>query len=167
MGAVLLSACASQIPEQIRSAPSPDSPSVSEARSGAQRLGGRQVRWGGTIATVDNRESQTWISVASCHLRSKGRPGKSDPGQGQFMARLEGRLDPAIYSKGRRLTVIGNLDKRKSGVIDEYAYELPMVNVEAHHLWASLPKDPDAHGASLGTYSRIPLPHGPLFFAIF
>ena len=165
LSAVLLPACASQIPEQTRSASSRNSPEAS-ARAGTQRFNGEHVRWGGTIAAVEKRESQTWIEVDRCHLSNNGMPGKSHR-EGQFLARLEGNVDPAMYARGRHLTVVGDLENENSGAIDGYAYQQPVVNVEMHHLWASLSEGRNTVGAEYGAYSRMPYPYGPMFFGLF
>jgi len=124
------------------------------------------VRWGGTIAAVEKRESQTWIEVDRCHLSNDGMPGKSHR-EGQFLARLEGNVDPAIYTRGRHLTVVGDLENENSGAIDGYAYQQPVVNVEMHHLWASLPKGRTGTGAEYGAYPRMPYPYGPMVLGLF
>ncbi len=131
---LLLSACASQIPEQIRNVPT-DMPSVVTARANIERVVGARVRWGGTIAEVENRESQTWIEIVARNLGDDARPLESDYSQGRFLARVEGFLDPAIYSKGREITVTGEIEGAQTRTIDEYQYRYPIVDVEAHHLW--------------------------------
>ncbi|MBA2491659.1 MAG: Slp family lipoprotein [Gammaproteobacteria bacterium] len=166
LSAVLLPACASQIPEQTSSVPSRNSPTEADAHARAQRFNGEHVRWGGTIAAVEKRESQTWIEVDRCHLSNNGMPAKSHR-EGQFFARLEGNVDPAIYARGRYLTVVGDLENENSGAIDGYAYHQPVVNVEMHHLWASLPEGHNGVGAKYGAYSRMPYPYGPMFFSLF
>ncbi len=93
-------------------------------------------------------------------------PGKSHR-EGQFLARLEGNVDPAIYTRGRHLTVVGDLENENSGAIDGYAYQQPVVNVEMHHLWASLPKGRTGTGAEYGAYPRMPYPYGPMVLGLF
>ena len=56
--ALLLSACASQVPQNIRKAPA-DNPSLEQVREHAADHLGRQVRFGGTIIETGNR-SRGW-----------------------------------------------------------------------------------------------------------
>ncbi len=152
LAAFLLTACGTTIPEQIRNAPT-DSPSVGEARADPDNFIGARVRWGGTIAQVENRESQTLIEVVARSLQDNARPSESDRSQGRFLARFDGFLDPAIYSKGRELTVVGTVEGRQTRTIDEYDYEYPVVNVESHYLWDPRPE-----------YSRDPYRHSPYYY---
>jgi outer membrane lipoprotein len=153
LGATLLAACASQIPEQIRNVPE-NSPSVSAARAGIKRLIGARVRWGGTIANVENRESQTWIEVVARDLQDNARPRDSDRSQGRFLARVDGFLDPAIYSKGREITVVGSLDGQQTRAIDKYEYRYPVVDVQSYYLWERIADEP---------YARDPYLYSPLY----
>lgn len=154
LSTTLLAGCASQIPEQIRNVPA-SSPSVSEARAGTERLVGARVRWGGTIASVENRESQTWIEIVARELQEDGRPSQGDHSQGRFLARFQGFLDPAIYSKGRQITVVGSLNGQQTRAIDKYEYTYPVVNVESHYLWDKILPD---------SYARDPYLQSPLFY---
>jgi outer membrane lipoprotein len=154
LAAMLLSACASQIPQQIRNVPE-NSPSVAEVRSDGEQLIGTRVRWGGTIADVENRESQTWIEIVARELQDNARPRESDSSQGRFLARVDGFLDPAIYSKGREITVVGDILGKKTRTIDEYEYRYPVVEVESHYLWEPLPEY---------RYARYPYHYSPLFY---
>jgi outer membrane lipoprotein len=154
LSAMLLTACASQIPEQIRDAPA-EGPTVAEARAGAGRFAGTRVRWGGTIAEVENRESQTWIEVVARDLQDNARPRESDRSQGRFLARFDGFLDPAIYSRGRQITVVGSVDGQKTRTIDQYEYRYPVVKVDSHYLWEPLPEY---------RYVRDPYYYSPFFY---
>jgi outer membrane lipoprotein len=151
---VLLTACASQIPLQIRDAPV-GSPSVAEVRSNVKRFMGTRVRWGGTIAGVVNRESETWIEVVARDLQDNARPSESDRSQGRFLARFEGFLDPAIYSNGREITVVGSVEGQKTRAIDEYEYRYPVVDAESHHLWEPIPEY---------RYARDPYLYSPFYY---
>ena len=156
---LLLSACASQIPEQIRNVPA-DAPSVVTARADIESAVGARVRWGGTITEVENRELQTWIEIVARNLRDDARPRESDQSQGRFLARLEGFLDPAIYSKGREITVVGDIEGAQTRTIDEYDYRYPVIDVESHHLWEPLPDYRDMHYP----YPYSPFHYDPFFY---
>ncbi|MBA2410381.1 MAG: Slp family lipoprotein [Gammaproteobacteria bacterium] len=154
LGALLVQACASQIPHQIQNAPA-DSPSVSAARVDVKGLVGTRVRWGGTIASVENGASQTLIEVVARSLSESARPSESDVSQGRFLARFQGFLDPAIYTNGRQLTVVGALKGEETRTIDQFDYSYPVVAVESHHLWDPLPEY---------QYARDPYLHSPYYY---
>jgi outer membrane lipoprotein len=153
LSVVFLAACAS-IPQQISNAPE-DSPTVAAVRATGERFKGTQVRWGGTIANVENRKSQTLMEIVSRALNDVARPIDSDQSQGRFLAQFEGFLDPAIYSKGRDITVVGTVDGQQTRTIDEYRYRYPVVNVESYYLWQQLPEN---------RYARTPYFYPPYYY---
>jgi outer membrane lipoprotein len=158
LSAALMTACA-QIPEQIRDVP-PGAPTVSEVRANAGRFNGARVRWGGTIAGVNNREEQTTIEVVARALLENARPSDSDRSQGRFLARFQGFLDPAIYSKGREITVVGTIAGQQMQAIDEYEYRYPVVEADSHYLWEPLPE----YDTTPDPYLYSPLYYDPFFY---
>ncbi len=135
---LLLAACASQVPRAV-SEPPPHSPSIAEARAN-QGPAGAQVRWGGTIAKVENRKTETWIEIVERPLDDNGRPRQVDQSGGRFLARADGFLDPAIYSTGRQVTVAGTLQEVITRPIGDYTYTFPVVKAATLYLWPPLPK---------------------------
>ena len=136
---VWLAGCASTLPKDITEAP-PGNPSVAAVRADPQRFVGAQVRWGGTIAAVENRQHETWIEVVDRPLYSGGRPQSGDSSYGRFLARVAGFLDPAIYAKGRQITVAGTVEGSVTRPIGQYTYRFPVVAVRTHLLWEPLPE---------------------------
>ncbi|MDQ2695293.1 MAG: Slp family lipoprotein [Pseudomonadota bacterium] len=100
---------------------------------------GSRVRWGGEIAQVENRAEETWIEVVERDLHRYGRPQEGGASRGRFVARIVGFLDPAIYEKGRQLTVTGVLQPAVKRNIGEYPYTFPVVAVENYKLWEEEP----------------------------
>lgn len=140
MTVLLFAGCASNIPEGIRQAP-PAAVSPAEARADPERVAGVAVRWGGTIAGVENRRDETWIEVVARPLSRDGSPlERQAPQLGRFLARLPGFLDPAVYEDGRELTVRGHFEGVETRNIGEYPYRYPVVRVQQHVLWAPPPE---------------------------
>ncbi len=129
-----LCACVAGVPKAIRQ-PAPGDITVVQAQGAPDGLVGSQVRWGGTIATVQNRASETWIEIVDRPLDSSGRPQQTDKTGGRFLARVSGFLDPAIYSKGRDVTVAGTLLSPLKRTIGDYPYLFPVVKTQVFHLW--------------------------------
>ncbi|MBI2381032.1 MAG: Slp family lipoprotein [Gammaproteobacteria bacterium] len=110
--------------------------SLAEVRSDRTPTQGQKVRWGGVIAAVENRNSETWLELVEQPLDRRGRPQMVDRSGGRFMAKVPGFLEPSIYTKGRELTVVGAVDGRyRSTIGKEYHYEYPVVAVSAYQLW--------------------------------
>src|SRR3569623_3590716 len=95
-----LGGCASQIPPQIREAPT-YSPTEQVVRGHGQQFIGTPVRWGGSIAAGENRAAETWVEIVSRPLQGNGRPEEELDSSGRFLARYPGFLDPMIFTKGR------------------------------------------------------------------
>lgn len=131
---LFLAGCASNIPREIQDAPA-DNPTVREVRDNIDRYTGTRVRWGGTIASVENRENDTWVEVVARDLGSYGQPYDSDSSYGRFIVRIEKFIDPQIYAEGRELTVTGIVESRIVRPIGEHPYTYPLIRGTAHYLW--------------------------------
>ena len=135
---VLLGGCASSLPPALRQAPA-DNPSLAAVRADPGRYLERMVRWGGTIARVENRDGGTRVEVVARTLFSWGEPVDDDASPGRFVADVAAFLDPAVYAEGRGFTVSGTLAGTRSGRIGEMSYRYPVVKVEQYHLWPERP----------------------------
>lgn len=140
MAVIALAGCApAHVPVEIRSAPEVD-PQVEEVQADFARYEGVNVRWGGRIASVYNKEEETWIEVVATRLDGTGRPRVVDYAYGRFIARFDGFLDPQIYAMNRELTVYGKLEKLVDRTIGEHPYSYPLVRVQSHELWREYPE---------------------------
>ena len=140
----LLGGCATNLPQAITTAPTPDI-TVAQARENPKAYIGQRVRWGGTIARVENRETTTDVEVVARELNSSGRPRESDRSAGRFIARIGEFLDPAVYSDGRQVTIAGTIVDETSGRIGAHKYRYPVVNADAVYLWEPLRDVPDRY----------------------
>lgn len=138
---LLLSACASSVPLQIRQAPA-DDPSLDEVLAEPAAYASRQVRWGGVILETENRADTTAVSVLALPLGSTGRPKVSDDSPGRFIAIVPAFLDPTVYDKDRRVTVSGTLSGSETRKVGEFPYRYPVVEVQHYYLWPVEPKLP-------------------------
>ncbi|HCK80070.1 MAG TPA: Slp family lipoprotein [Candidatus Competibacter sp.] len=95
-----------------------------------------RVRWGGTIARVDNQRKDTWLEIVEHPLEDYGRPILADNSAGRFLAQVPVFLDPAIYAVGRPITMVGLVSATTAGQVGKYRYTYPVVVVEHHRLWS-------------------------------
>lgn len=93
------------------------------------------VRWAGTILQTQPAQDETCVEVLGKAQFSSGRPKPSDSTTGRFLACSVGFLDPAIYDKGRSITVIGDYIKTIEKTIGDYDYPLPVIYTSHFHLW--------------------------------
>lgn len=142
--AVLLSACASQVPQNIRQAPT-DNPSLGKVREQVPDYLGREVRWGGTIIETGNRENTTRLIVLGRPLSKAGEPEFTDDSAGRFIAIVPEFLDPKVYAPDRRVTVTGTLLRTEKGTVGEYPYSYPVVQAKAWYLWPRQAERPYIH----------------------
>lgn len=132
---LMLTACASPIPETIKVAP-PDNPELEAVLGNATGYESRQVRWGGEILETDNRENATRLTVLARPLVRNGKPDyDTDDSPGRFIAIVPGFLDPKVYGDKRMITVTGTLRHSEPGKVGEFAYTYPVVEVQDYYLW--------------------------------
>ena len=131
---LLLSACASPVPQNIREAPV-DNPSLEQVHGHTADYLGRQVRWGGKIIDTGNREATTLLTVLGRPLFKGGEPKFSDDSAGRFIVIVPEFLDPQVYAPDRQITVTGSLLRTETGKVGEYPYTYPVIQADAWYLW--------------------------------
>lgn len=132
--ALTLTGCATQIPESVRG-DGGELTTFTQVKAAPEATVGQQVRWGGVIAEVRNREDNSEIEVVGFALRSFGRPESNDETYGRFRVIVAGFADPEVYAKGRMITVLGTYTETEAGMIGEYVYEFPVVKASGVELW--------------------------------
>lgn len=135
----LLGGCASNIPKPIRVAPA-NNPTVAGVVANVNAFKGTAVRWGGTIASVENKAHETWVVIVARPLDSDGQPIENDRSLGRFIARVSGFLDPDIYTKDREVTVSGTVERSVVRMIGKHPYAYPLVKVQTLYLWRQYPE---------------------------
>jgi outer membrane lipoprotein len=154
----LLNGCASKVPAHIRIAPAGDV-RVEEVQQRSEQFIGSEVRWGGYIISVHNRQRETLIEVLSRTLNEEGKPLEEAKSGGRFMARMPGFLEPEEYPKDRLLTVTGQVKEVIEQNIGSYPYPYPVVDVKAHYLWPEVKHYPPQY-----LYDPFYDPYYPYFY---
>jgi len=131
---LVLSGCASQVPVLIKLPPNPD-PEFHQVKQNVEAFQNQQVRWGGKIISVENKEDSTWIEILANPLNSYGQPGSNTDYEGRFIARVDGFLDPEHYRKDRKLTIFGTIETEFVKRIDDHPYSYPLVSAKVYYLW--------------------------------
>ena len=149
---LLLSGCASSIPPTISNAPE-SAASLSQLRAMPQDYIGQSVRLGGRIIEVENHQHDSWISIVEQPLQGNGKPRTSDQSAGRFIARVKGFVDPAVFSKGRRITVAGRFERLQTRKIGDYDYRYAIIDADDYYLWPREPKVRYAPSNVLWPYS--------------
>ncbi len=128
--ATLVSACAT-VPKPIAG----DYSDLGPRQAVDSHANGQRVRWGGEIIKVDPQENVTCFEVLSRDLSAEARPIRRDHSQGRFIACRDGFYDPALFTEGRDITVVGTVSGTETHLVGGYEYTYPRVNADAVHLW--------------------------------
>jgi outer membrane lipoprotein len=103
----------------------------------SQNAGGQRVRWGGEIINVEPRADVTCFEVLSRELYADARPSHHrDHSDGRFIACSKGFYDPAVFTKGRDLTITGSLNGTEQHKVGEFDYTYPQVAADQVYLWS-------------------------------
>ncbi len=98
---------------------------------------GKWVMFGGSIVGArTERDGRTFLEILQKPVDRDGRPYyRSDETGGRFMAVSSEFMDPAIYRRGRLITVVGEVVGESVRPIDQLTYRYPLLAVQAVHLW--------------------------------
>jgi len=119
-------------------------PPFTEILKAPEGYTGTTVIWGGVIVETDNRQDGTRLIVIRTALDSSQRPVEQDLSEGRFIAFYKESLDPVVYSKGREITLAGEITGSEESQIGEMRYRYPVVTVKEIHLW----EEPKAYSDS-------------------
>jgi outer membrane lipoprotein len=97
-------------------------------------IGARVILGGDIVATVP-KPGETEIEVLSRRLGGGDVPERGDRTDGRFLVRTREFLDPAVYARGRRLTVLGTVAGVEDRRVGELPYSYPVINAERIKLW--------------------------------
>lgn len=131
---LLLSACAS-IPAPLAGEFAEFQPNQTTDRSV-----GAQVRWGGSIVETQPGRDRTCVEILARELDRDMRPTGGDMSYGRFLACRQGFQDPAIFTHGRDITVVGQIQGFVDGTIGEFVYRYPQLSAEVIYLWPERPE---------------------------
>jgi outer membrane lipoprotein len=108
---------------------------VTPRQAVAQNAGAQRVRWGGEILKVSPRTDATCFEILSRELNADARPNRRDHSEGRFIACKQGFFDPAVYTKGRDVTVVGALDGNEHHKVGEFDYTFAKVAADEIYMW--------------------------------
>ena len=124
---------------------------LKELRADPRAHVGARVILGGDIVATVPRPGVTEIEVLSHRLGGGDVPERGDRTDGRFLVRAREFLDPAVYARGRRLTVLGTVAGVEERRVGELPYAYPVLSAERIKLW---PADTPWVG---GEYPPLPL----------
>ena len=130
---ILLHSC-SNLPVALKNAPEVDI-EYAQAAKDYQALRGMPVRWGGVIIAVENQQHLSTAQVLYYPLYHYAKPNVTAQPLGRFLIHSDKFLDPEIYSKGKAITVAGEIQGISEKKIGDKLVKLPVINISASYLW--------------------------------
>ena len=101
----------------------------------ADDLQGRVVILGGYVLEVRNRGQQTVLVVLQAPLDEGQEPVNADLSQGRFMVHHDRFLDPEVFTKGRKVTVGGEVRGVTTEAIGDDPYDYLTLASREIFLW--------------------------------
>lgn len=146
--ACLLAGCAaSPVSKPLRLAAERDV-TFERAAKGPEAFKGSLVIWGGYVVDTVNVSSGTEVTVLDTPLNGDDGPMPPEASAGRFLAKFDKFLDPAIYSKGAKVTVAGRIAGWEMQPLGKIQYAYPVLKAEEIHLWPQ--EKPSSTGFQLG-----------------
>ena len=118
---------------------------LKEVLKNADQYKGTTVLWGGAIIETINKPGETLIIVMQTALDYEDRPKSIDWSEGRFIVKQTGFLDPEIYAKDRKITVVGKISGKEDFPLGEIRYLYPVVEATKLILWEKLEYQPFYH----------------------
>jgi outer membrane lipoprotein len=131
---LLMVGCASVVPGELRKEVD-RSISFEELRINPDAYVGRTVLLGGEVVDTKNLPDQTELEVLELPLDASDAPIDADESGGRFLVSYSGYLDPAVYSGGRYVTVVGEVLGAESLKIGGAEHQAPVLSGRFLHLW--------------------------------
>jgi len=102
---------------------------------------GSVVVWAGVVIDANNTKEGTLIQILQRPADFFGAPEQTDRTEGRFLALYSSYLDIAVYSKGREVTVGGEVEGKRVMPLGEIQYSYPLVHAKEIYLWPDMSKE--------------------------
>jgi outer membrane lipoprotein len=112
---------------------------------------GSIVILGGIIISSRSAKEGTYIEVLQNPLDSRDRPKDTDMSNGRFIIFSDKYLDPAIYSKGKAVTVAGEVLGKMIRPLDDIEYPYTLIRSKEIHIVEPGRKTPLFFSIGVGT----------------
>ena len=96
---------------------------------------GKIVLFSGIILGSRNTKEGTLIEVLQKPADREGRPKDVDESDGRFLALYNGYLDIAIYNRGRKAVIAGEIKGKRVLPLGEIEYIYPLISIKEVHLF--------------------------------
>ncbi|VAW97665.1 hypothetical protein MNBD_GAMMA23-583 [hydrothermal vent metagenome] len=98
-------------------------------------MSGQYALWGGAILSGKNLAKTTELEILAYPLDGYAEPIKNSKSFGRFILVKDGYLELGEYSKGRLVTVVGELTGKREGKVGHSQYIYPVLEVQQIKIW--------------------------------
>jgi outer membrane lipoprotein len=133
---LLVGGCATPISEQALKQADPGI-TFSDLVKDPEKYRGRVVLLGGQIVTTTVKEGETSVEVVQKPLDGQHQPKDTDDSMGRFLIDYADFRDPAIYAPGRTITIVAEVQGKRTLPLKEIQYTYPVLTPRETHLWKS------------------------------
>jgi outer membrane lipoprotein len=96
---------------------------------------GLVIIWGGVIIETVGRAGGSELYLWETPLDLAGKPKGREYAEGEFIAKTNEFLDSELYTRGRKVTVAGEIVGEEPGTYQGSPYVFPVVKIKEVHLW--------------------------------
>jgi outer membrane lipoprotein len=122
---------------------------------------GKLVLMGGEIVEMRNQGKEAVIEIIQKPLsRSTDRPLENGRVDGRFLVKYSESKDPAVYAKGREITVVGTVVGKEGLKTNQKEYTYVVLQNRETYLWPEQPASYEGYYQSLGGRPAYPYPLG-------
>ncbi len=140
---LLLTGCAPVISKHVRKQARSDI-SFRDVLNDPERYKGQMIIASGILIEAENTREGTLLHVLQRPAGFRGQPKDVDETEGRFLALVSSYLDVYVYTKGREVTIAGEIQGKRILPLDRTEYVYPLIHVKEIYLWPVIEKRYDA-----------------------
>ncbi len=129
-----IAGCAPVISKQIREQVRPDI-TFADVLNDPDRYKGQMLILSGDVIETENTKEGTLLKILQRPAGFRGKPKDVDETGGRFLALDSRYLDANVFTKGRNVTVAGEVQGKRVLPLGGIEYAYPLISVKEIYLW--------------------------------
>lgn len=131
---LFMASCAPVISKQVREQVRPDI-TFTAVHNDPESYKGQVIVLSGVILETENMKNGTQLQILQRPAGFRGKPKNVDETGGRFLALDSRYLDAHVFSKGRSVTIAGEVLGKKVLPLGQIEYRYPLISVKEIYLW--------------------------------
>jgi len=141
---LFMASCAPVISTQVREQVRPDI-TFKEVLNDPEHYKGQMIILSGIVIKTENTKEGTLLQVLQRPASFRGKPKDVDETGGRFLALNSRYLDVNVFTKGRSVTIAGEVQGKRVLPLGEIEYTCPLIYVREIYLWPIEKSYPDRY----------------------